>query len=296
MNIEELSEHIKQALDNVPSHVYIKDTNRKYIYANKKTLALFGCSLAELKGQGDEVFFTEEAVKDLESVDRYVLSGNESNREFVFEHSDGTTHAYIEAKTPLYADADNTQVIGILGISTDISSQKNIEIEIRRQSNQDPLTQIANRRFLFEQLNTSIARGQRNHYYSAVIYLDLDNFKPVNDTYGHRVGDRVLVEAARRLEGCTRDFDTTSRVGGDEFVLLLDNVGYTLEEAVDYSEQVRQRVMAAIAQTFSIEDKTINITCSSGMKVFRDENLSATDLLAIADREMYANKAKQSEG
>ena len=116
------------------------------------------------------------------------------------------------------------KIIGYHGITREITKRKNIQEEIAQFAFTDALTQLPNRRSLENQMGLIMAKSQRNQKYCALVFLDLDNFKPLNDTYGHNIGDLLLTEVASRLKNSVRKGDVVSRLGGDEFVLVFDNL------------------------------------------------------------------------
>jgi len=145
---------------------------------------------------------------------------------------------------------------------------------------------LPNRRLLNDRMEQAIARGLRNGKMQAVCYVDLDNFKPVNDSYGHVAGDRVLIEAARRMEEPIRIEDTIARLGGDEFVLLLVDL-----ETVAECEAVLRRIIASLASPFTIAEGTVaELSASIGVALFPEDGRSTDELVRKADQAMYAAK------
>jgi diguanylate cyclase (GGDEF)-like protein len=149
----------------------------------------------------------------------------------------------------------------------------------------DRLTNLANRELLCERLHATVARASRKDTCFAVLYLDLDRFKPINDSLGHDAGDWVLTEVSRRLQAEVREYDTVARVGGDEFVVLIDTLDTPFEAA-----RVARRIIKAIAQPIVVEDRQLHVTCSIGVAVFPDEGRDGAALLNAADRAMYEAK------
>lgn len=150
----------------------------------------------------------------------------------------------------------------------------------------DSLTGLPNRHLLLDRIEQAIAFSKRNHHRFAVCFMDLDEFKNINDSYGHEAGDQVLKEVARRLEMCVRNNDTIARLGGDEFVFLLTDTSST----TDY-EEVLARVLAAICQPIRLATKvTVKISCSIGMTIYPNDNSTPSILLEHADQAMYQAK------
>ena len=149
----------------------------------------------------------------------------------------------------------------------------------------DPLTGLANRRLLDDRMSMMLAHARRNKSAMAVIYLDLDGFKQVNDTLGHGVGDTLLKLVAERLLETVREEDTVARVGGDEFILSLWQVS-----GIDYAALVASRAITALAQPYTIEGAAVNITISAGISIYPDHGEDADALLKSADTALYAAK------
>ena len=172
------------------------------------------------------------------------------------------------------------------GLLVDTTEQKRLEAQLLHDALHDPLTGLANRVLFADHVERALASRRRGRTKVALLFLDLDDFKVVNDTLGHRAGDRLLIEVARRLTEATRDGDIAARQGGDEFTVLLDRV-HGVEDAVASAE----RLAASLRQPIELEGLNISITVSVGIALASDEN-GADDLLAHADAAMYAAKAQ----
>ena len=176
---------------------------------------------------------------------------------------------------------------GEVSTYTDITERKLAEQIIRTQAQQDPLTRLANRHRYDEQLVSAIARSKRNGRYVALAYLDLDCFKPVNDTYGHPVGDEVLKVIASTIRAYTREVDTVARLGGDEFAIIFDGI-----EAVDDVRNPIERIMRAVFKPIHVGDIVVTIGISAGVTFYPLDAETAEKLGEMADRALY--EAKQS--
>lgn len=173
-----------------------------------------------------------------------------------------------------------------IGVFGDISDIKATERRLETMANYDRLTGLPNRGLLVDRLGQSIARAERSGIRLAVGFLDLDGFKPVNDTWGHEVGDHLLVQVAERLGNAVRAGDTVARIGGDEFVLLID-------ELKDSNEIPRtmERVLASIAKPYTVDGNAMSVTASIGVAVYPHDGNNPRVLLANADHAMYEAKA-----
>jgi diguanylate cyclase (GGDEF)-like protein/PAS domain S-box-containing protein len=184
-----------------------------------------------------------------------------------------------------------------VGTKTDISPRKAAEEEIRHMAFYDALTQLPNRRLLHDRLLCAIAASRRSGKYSALMFLDMDNFKPLNDQYGHGVGDLLLIEVARRLEGCVRDTDTVARFGGDEFVVMVNDLVADKAAALMQVKIVAEKIHSSLAETYLLnspvpgaENRIVEHHCSSsiGVALFLDSSLD--EILKCADIAMYRAK------
>jgi len=217
-------------------------------------------------------------------------------------HFDGKTATYINEHRVCCKDGgwkwmlDRGKVVSrdvdgkplrMIGMHTDITERKHIEERIRHMAQHDTLTDLPNRALFSDRLQQALAVAKRDHLRFAVLYLDLDKFKPINDSLGHDVGDLLLKEAAQRMQACVRESDTVARIGGDEFVVLLRNVDEA-EDAVRVAEKIR----FALNQPFEIAGRQLNVSSSSGIAIYPDHGSNEIELSKNADMAMYT--AKQS--
>ena len=172
-----------------------------------------------------------------------------------------------------------------VGMFTDITRNKLQQEKLVQMAHFDVLTKLPNRILLSDRYTQSVAQSKRNKNLLAVCFLDLDNFKPVNDTYGHNVGDQLLIEVANRITASIRDEDTVSRQGGDEFVLLLADI-----QSVTHCEQVLQRIISPLTQAYLINGHSINISASIGVSFYPSDNADLDTLMRHADQAMYQAK------
>lgn len=178
------------------------------------------------------------------------------------------------------------EITNYLATFSDITELKASEERLRHLAHHDALTRLPNRTLLADRIEQAIAQAARRKTLLAVCYLDLDGFKPVNDTYGHAVGDQLLVEISRRLTECLRAGDTVARLGGDEFALLLTDL-----ESPEQTQHLLKRVLSVIGSPFHVDDKTVaTVTASIGYTLFPQDNEDADALLRHADHAMYQAK------
>jgi diguanylate cyclase (GGDEF)-like protein len=179
----------------------------------------------------------------------------------------------------------------LLSITRDVSEAKTAQDEIRHLAFYDPLTELPNRRLLLERLRQTVAASKRSGRQRALLFIDLDNFKNLNDTLGHSVGDLLLKEVGERLAGCVRGMDTAARVGGDEFVVILEDLEGNSEEAASRARNVAGKILARITEPYMLAGRECRSTASIGITVFGDGTVSSSAILQQADIAMYQAKA-----
>ncbi|ADE11815.1 diguanylate cyclase/phosphodiesterase with PAS/PAC sensor(s) [Sideroxydans lithotrophicus ES-1] len=186
-------------------------------------------------------------------------------------------------------DADGN-VTNYVGTHTDISERKTAEEEIRNLAFYDPLTQLPNRRLLQDRLQHAMSSTERNRKGGALLFLDLDNFKSINDTLGHTAGDNLLQQVAQRLTSCVREDDTVSRIGGDEFVVMLEYLSNEVLEAAAQAETIGEKIIAELNQPYYLGGQELYNTPSIGITLFDDNRNGYEDLFKQADIAMYQAK------
>lgn len=189
---------------------------------------------------------------------------------------------------------------GFVSIYLDITERKKMEEQVRQMAFYDPLTKLANRRLLNDRLGLSMAASKRSGRYAAVMFLDLDNFKPLNDLHGHETGDLLLIEVANRLTRCVREIDTVARFGGDEFVVVLDDLYADRSESHLQAHTIAEKIRATLSETYRLtiqhgdsSDITVTHECAAsiGVVLFMNHEGSGEDILKWADAAMYQAKA-----
>jgi diguanylate cyclase (GGDEF)-like protein/PAS domain S-box-containing protein len=178
-----------------------------------------------------------------------------------------------------------------VGVFQDITARKTAEEEIRNLAFFDPLTHLPNRRLLLDRLQQAVAASSRNGRYGALLFLDLDNFKTLNDSLGHDVGDRLLVEVAGRLHACVREGDTVARLGGDEFVLMIQDLSDAGGEAAAQAEATASKVLAALNRPYQLGSQDYRGSSSIGVALFSGREIGIDELLKRADLALYQAKA-----
>ncbi|MGZ4960232.1 MAG: CHASE domain-containing protein [Methylomonas sp.] len=280
------TQRFRKALDYVSSFIYMKDTQSRYLYANRATLELFGVSAEELVGSDDYRFFPADTAKRLREIDARVFQGEQTTEEVDVPYAKGGRRVYLEIKTPIYEDENNQTVGGLLGISTNITTLKEHEQYLEHIAHYDALTGLANRVLFADRLHQSMAQALRRGKQLAVAYIDLDGFKAVNDSHGHEAGDHLLMAVAKNMKRTLREGDSLARLGGDEFVAMLQDLSNT-----ENSTPMLTRLLKAASEPVTYQKKLLQVSASVGVTFFpQQEEVDADQLLRQADHAMYQAK------
>jgi diguanylate cyclase (GGDEF)-like protein/PAS domain S-box-containing protein len=263
---------------------------------NKQMESLTSCTRDELIGAPFKNYFTDpERAED--AIMLALTKKKVTNYELTARDRDGRETVVSYNATTFY-DRDR-KLQGVFAAARDITERKLAEKQILDLALYDSLTHLPNRTLLSERLGQIMSMSKRSGRHSALMFLDLDNFKPINDTYGHLKGDLLLIEVAQRLRGCIRAVDVVARFGGDEFVVVLSEIGLNKAEAIAQSRLVAEKLRAALdipyvlpCQQVDESSKTVEHICtgSIGVVVFLDGDLSQDGILKIADAAMYRAK------
>ncbi len=184
----------------------------------------------------------------------------------------------------------------LLCIARDISERENAAERIQHLAYHDTLTDLPNRTLLTDRVNRALARARRTHQIGALLFLDLDKFKRINDSLGHSVGDELLKELARRLRGALREEDTVARLGGDEFVVLLEGLGQRQDRAVEKAREIAEKVRAIFVDEYRLDGHELYVTASIGIVTFPHDGDTVDTLLRHADTAMYHAKGAGRDG
>jgi diguanylate cyclase (GGDEF)-like protein/PAS domain S-box-containing protein len=269
----------------------ITDANNIILRVNQAFSEITGYSAEEVIGKTPHVLssgrhdaaFYQAMYDTIESTGMW--AGEIWNR-----HKDGGI--YPEWLTITAVKNDAAQVTHFVSAFSDISERKAAEKQIRNLAFYDPLTNLPNRRLLMDRLQLAMAAGSRSHAVSALMFIDLDNFKVINDTLGHHIGDLLLQQVAQRLLDCVRVEDTVARLGGDEFVIMLERLSSDSQEAAEQAGLIGGKVLTALREKFLLVSGTCHTSASLGIALFTDQRESMDGLLKRADMSMYQAKAK----
>ena len=271
--------------------VLVDNTTGKFLEANAAILQLLGYSESELQALTfwdltPKIYQDQELMQQQELKDKGSFGPNE--KEYI--RKDGTCSP-IKIRGFLLTNFEGQEVAWRL--VEDISQQKEAEETIRHLAFHDPLTGLPNRRLLSDRVQQALINAQRNQTTGALFICDLDRFKPVNDSYGHDVGDLLLIEVAKRItqKVLHRKSDTFSRIGGDEFAILLPDIS-----SVSGATDIAQNMLNQLRKPFYIAEYEINIACSIGIALFPEHGNDEISLTRIADVAMYKVKVNGGDG
>lgn len=269
--------------------ILITDADANILRVNRAFERITGYSAEEVtgknprilnSGQHDQAFFAQ--------LWQTLLNTGLWNGEVMDRHKDGTLYPTQLTITAVKdAKGKTTHYVAFF---FDISERKRTEEEIRHLAFFDALTNLPNRRLLMDRLNIALSASSRNKKYGALLFLDLDNFKTINDSQGHEAGDALLIEVANRLQACVREEDTVSRLGGDEFVVLIDGISKNAQEASKNISYVAEKIRTALANPYEVNGVAHHSSPSIGISVFFGNRVSAEELLRRADMAMYQAK------
>jgi diguanylate cyclase (GGDEF)-like protein/PAS domain S-box-containing protein len=279
--------HQRQMLhrEQTPLGVIEWNTNFEFEYWNKAAEGIFGFTEDEVIGRHvTERILPQDAREAVEVVWRDLLAnkgGERSTNENITK--DGRTILCEWYNTPLLNQ--DGKVVGVSSLVDDITERRQSEKMIWEQANFDSLTGLPNRNMFHNRLEQEIVKSKRADLSLALLLVDLDEFKEVNDTLGHDVGDLLLKEAARRIKACVRDSDTVARLGGDEFTIILSELNATNE-----ADDIVEKIIASLAEEFPIGEEVIHISGSIGITLFPKDATDIDALIKGADQAMYTAK------
>jgi diguanylate cyclase (GGDEF)-like protein/PAS domain S-box-containing protein len=270
------------------SHDAVISTTAEGLIAtwNEGATSMYGYAAAEMEGRPISLLEPSDRHGEIENVLERIRSGQNVVRyETVRIRKDGETVEVAVAVSPIYDESG--ELTGVASIARDIGDRKRAQELIVFQAFHDPLTGLPNRALLMERLNLCLAKARHSGKLLAVLFMDLDLFKTVNDGFGHGAGDLVFQEVARRLTLSVRDGDTVARVGGDEFCVVLPEIGKAEDAAT-----VARKLLEMIAQPFFSGGKRIDLTTSIGVSFYPEDGQDAQALLRSADNAMSLAKER----
>jgi diguanylate cyclase (GGDEF)-like protein/PAS domain S-box-containing protein len=285
--LREAEERFRRAFDGAPIGMALASLEGRYLRVNPALAALTGYELDELIGMGfRDITHPEDLKSDLAAIEA-LLSGQLETYETEKRYVHARGHVlWVQVNVNVVHDGDG-QPLHFIAQTQDVTERKRAQAELAHQALHDPLTGLPNRLLFLDRLEVALTRLGRRDGVVAVLFLDLDRFKLINDSHGHEVGDQVLIEMAGRLRGLLRPSDTLSRFGGDEFTILCEDVSHE-EDAT----AVAERIADALAEPFPLADREVFLSASIGIALGRDPAMSPSALLRDADAAMYGAKER----
>lgn len=269
-------------LNNVAAHIYMKDEERRFLYVNKKVAELFKLPIEHVVGQKEQHILDPVLAEHFHQSDAKLFeTGEKQTVEETIEDDLGNRHHYLSVKVPFEQDGKKA----LIGFSTEVTELYELKEQFRKQANTDYLTGLYNRRYFVETAEREFKRAVRHKMPFALISLDIDYFKQVNDLYGHPTGDEVLKFVAENLSANIRDEDVLARIGGEEFAIMLPNTGF--DEAFSVAERIRyfQELNGAKTQYGEIEARV-----SLGLAVRNETDDTFEHLFLRVDKALYQAK------
>lgn len=269
--------------------ILITDRDAKILRVNQAFQDMSGYDAEELIGENLGILKSEHLDATLfQDAKSQLLDSGRWSGEIWARRNNGEVYPTAVTITAVYDD--KRQICNYVSVARDISDIKKTQQEIHQLAFYDHLTRLPNRRLLQERLRRTMAASARHGWHGALIFLDLDHFKTINDTQGHLMGDHLLIEAARRLMTCVREIDSVARLGGDEFVVVLEELSPRAEEAAAQTELIVEKIRSELSRPYALNNYDYLSTASFGVNLFRGHQECVEDLLKHADIAMYQAK------
>ncbi|MES2165113.1 MAG: EAL domain-containing protein [Pseudomonadota bacterium] len=281
--LERSEERFRRIVHSAEEGIWEIDAAARTSFVNPKMAHMLGYGVEEMLDQPLVGFMDDEGRAILERNIARRQQGLAERHEFKFLRKDGSELWATLATNPIF-DAEGTY-LGALALVTDITDNRATTERIWHQANFDDLTELPNRHMFQDRLGQELKKAQREGLQLALLFIDLDGFKQVNDSLGHAHGDTLLVEAARRIGACVRGSDTVARLGGDEFTVILSGI-----EQASGIERITQTMLALLNRPFALGTANPSISASIGIALYPSDAVAPEDLLRHADQAMYAAK------
>jgi len=277
---------IQQLIEAIPQPIFFKDAEGHYLGVNKAWERFFGIVREKFVGKTVFELYPDDPQlarrHHARDVELFASPGSQSYEAAIRDAQGGMRQTIYNKATFNRSDGS---VAGLIGTITDITEQRRVEEQVRHMAHHDALTQLPNRALLQDRVGQAIAKARRSGEVLALLFIDLDRFKTINDSLGHAVGDRLLQAVAARLLGCTRAADTVARIGGDEFVVLLGDLG-----RAETARHVAQKVLDELSAPLALGAYNLQVTPSIGIAAFPEDGEDVDTLMRNADTAMYHAK------
>ena len=301
--LEESERRYRFIVSYSPDIIYMIDHRGFFTFINSRVTDLLGYEPEDLVGEHFSALVHEDDLLLAENIFNERRTGDRSsqNIEFRLKSNDPEIESKPFESSSIVIElcsmgiyesrSDGTPYLGTYGVARDISDRKKDQEMIHFQAYHDLLTSLPNRELFLDRMNLSISQADRKNYKSAVLFLDMDGFKFINDSLGHVIGDSLLQQVAHRLQETLRDTDTISRIGGDEFNILIPELKNREEAGV-----VANKILSAFSQPIILDNREITVTFSIGISIFPDDANSTEELIKNSDMAMYHIKGRGKNG
>jgi diguanylate cyclase (GGDEF)-like protein/PAS domain S-box-containing protein len=285
-------EHLRQIIDSLPVMIGARNIAGYYLFANKALADELGFTQEQMRNMHVRQLL-KNSVFDIDTMlqnDYRVIRGNEE-LDVIEERFVTATGKQLYLQTHIMPLAFYDEKVALI-VSVDVTERKNAQAKMEYMAHHDALTGLPNRVQLVERLEHELRRAERHGYFGAVLFIDLDQFKTINDSLGHPVGDKVLQEVATRLTQTVREEDLVARLSGDEFVVVLTVLDQDIEIAALRAGEISEKIRSVVSLPTLYDNMELRVTCSVGVVVYPDKNNSVHELLRYADTAMYQVKEK----
>ncbi|MFT6913747.1 MAG: diguanylate cyclase (GGDEF)-like protein/PAS domain S-box-containing protein [Motiliproteus sp.] len=281
---------LQSVINAIPTPLFFKDSEGVYLGCNQAFEEFVGKTRDQLIGRGVfELWETSLAQIYFDADAALIQSGGKQVYEAQVKYADGILRDVLFHKSVFYAQTEN--ISGLVGVLVDVTERKRAEEKLEKLATTDALTGLYNRHHLYEALDAACKRAKRYGSHLAVLFLDLDGFKAINDAQGHAVGDLLLIEVARVLRESVREMDLVARFGGDEFVIVTESRDIGKEQP-EPSELIAQKIIDRLGQPFQIQGETLTIGASIGIARYSLNGGDPQSLIKHADLGLYEAKAR----
>ena len=275
-------------LDKTRDAIVVRDMNDRITFWNKGAEKLYGWASLEALHQPIQQLLKLDLTA-FNNASKELMEHDEWAGEITEYHKDGSM-LIIESHWTLVRDHEGRPK-SIFAVKSDITTRKQAENKILEMAFYDSLTKLPNRRLLVDRLEKALVSSVRSKNYGALLFIDLDNFKILNDKLGHDKGDLLLQEVATRLNVCVREEDTVARLGGDEFVIMIENLDTDIDQASAFAGMIGNKILSELNHTFDFDGYQHSSTPSIGIAMFNNQTKSVNELIKQADAAMYQSKA-----
>ena len=275
-------------LDKAQDAIIVRGLDNRVQFWNYGAERLYGWTKEEAIGTLIQTLLYPDATQFNQAMDKLMKDGEWSGE--IEQQTKFAEKLSSESHWTLVYD-DQGQTQSVFTINTNITERKAAADKIQYLAFYDPLTKLPNRTLLLDRLKQALNLCSRNHLYGALLFIDLDNFKSLNDTLGHDIGDLLLIKIGERLKTCVRASDSVARFGGDEFVIMLENISPTDHEAAAITKKIAEKVLNSLNQPLTLGEYEHQSSASIGITLFSDHERNVSELLKHADLAMYQAKA-----